>query len=178
MFKFQEKIFLHQIKNGSEQAFAALYDTYRNKIYRFIYFKVSDGEKAQELANEVFLKVYDYTKEGREIDNFQAFIYKIARNLIIDFYRSKRDEVSIEEAPEIISSTDTVEEIDQKMAMDKVKKYLALLNSEYQEPVRLHYFEGLSFKEIAEIIGESEVNARMRAHRGIKQLKQLLNTPS
>lgn len=176
MLKITEKILLYQIKKGDEAAFARFYNAYRVNIYRFIYFKVSDEEKAQDLTNETFLKIFNYLQDGEKIVNFRALLFKVARNLIIDFYRTRRAQIPIEEAPEIISSTDTVQQVDQNLAMDNLKKYLSSLKPEYQEVVRLHFFDGLSFLEIAKATGLSEGNARMRAHRGIKQLKKRLKS--
>ena len=175
MLNLTEKIIIHQIKRGDEQAFSQFYNTHQPNIYRFIYFKVSNNEKAQDLTNETFLKVYKYLKDDDiEITNFRALLFKIARNLVIDFYRTRRDEVSLENFPEIADQVELEEEVDQKIKIEKIKKYLSSVKPEYQETIQLHFFEGLSFSEISEIIGESEGNVRIRAHRGIKQLKKAL----
>lgn len=175
MLNLTEKIIIHQIKRGDEQAFSQFYNTHQPNIYRFIYFKVSNNEKAQDLTNETFLKVYKYLKDDDiEITNFRALLFKIARNLVIDFYRTRREEISLENFPEIASSVELEEEIDQKIKIENIKKYLSSVKPEYQETIQLHFFEGLSFFEISEIIGESEGNVRIRAHRGIKQLKKAL----
>ncbi len=174
MFKIKEKILIHQIKNGDEQAFTIFYNSYKDKIYRFVYFRVSQPEKAQDLVGDTFIKIYDYIRQGHEIDNFQALLYKIARNLVIDFYRTKREEIPLEDAPEMISSDDLENEVNNRVKIDQVKKYLSQVKKEYQEVVQLHFFENFSFSEIAEIINQSEGNVRVRAYRGIKQLKKAL----
>ena len=175
MLRIQEKILLIQIKNGNQKAFATFYDIYQKRIYRFIYFKVSNEEKAKDLTNDVFIKIYDYIKQGNIINNFRAFLYRTARNLVIDFYRTKRDAISLDKTLEIIDRRDINEQVDNKIAVDNIKKQLSFLKPEYQEVVRLRLFEGLSFKEIAKITGQKEATLRMQSHRGIKQLKENLS---
>ncbi|MDD3101603.1 MAG: RNA polymerase sigma factor [Patescibacteria group bacterium] len=174
MLRITEKILIHQVKSGREFAFTKFYELYRDKIYRFIYFKVSDEEKANDLTNETFLKIFNYLKEEGEIENFQAFLFKIARNLIIDFYRTRQNDLSLDEAIEIAAPQETEKQLDQKMAIDNIKKYLSLLKPEYREVVEFHFFQGLSFKETSEIIGEKESNVRQRVHRGLDKLKEIL----
>ena len=174
MFKITEKILFHQIRNGDEQAFTIFYNKYRVKIYRFIYFKVSSEEKAEDLTNDTFIKVFRYLQKGEEIENFQAFLYKTARNLVIDFYRTRKEEVSLENAKEIEADIDASKEVDDKMKIETINKYLSGLSPEYIKVVQLHFFDELSFKEIAEITGDSEGSVRMRAHRGMSKLKKQL----
>lgn len=174
MLPIREKILIHQIKNGDEQAFTFFYESYKDKIYRFIYFKTSDQEKAHDLMGDSFIKVYDYIKKGNEIDNFQALLYRIARNLVIDFYRTRREEISLEDAPETISPNNIEDEVGDRLKVAQIKKYLNNIKKEYREVVLLHYFDNFSFSEVAEIVGETEGNIRVRAYRGIKQLKKIL----
>ncbi len=176
MFKIFEKILIQQIKKGDEQAFAQFYNTYKTKIYSFIYFKVSSGEKAQDLTDEVFMKAFQYLKddEAHEIENFQAFVFKTARNLVIDFYRTRKQNVSLDAISEIASKEDISKKIDDKLKIEIINKYLSTLKPEYIKVVKLHLFDELSFKEIAEITGDSEGSVRMRAHRGMVQLKKRL----
>ena len=174
MLRITEKILFHQIKKGDEQAFTVFYNMYKDKIYRFIYFKVSSEEKADDLVNDTFIKVFHYLRDGQEIENFQAFLYKTARNLVIDFYRTRRQEISLDQAQEITSDIDISKQVDDRMRVENINKYLSALKPEYIKVVRLHFFDELSFKEISEITGDSEGSVRMRAHRGIKQLKKAL----
>jgi len=175
MLRIFEKILIQQIKKGDEQAFAQFYNTYKDKIYSFIYFKVSSKEKADDLVNDTFLKVYRYLKddEAYEVENFQALLYKTARNLVIDFYRTRKQYISLENAKEIKADIDIDKEIDDKIKIEIINKHLSTLKPEYIKVVKLHLFDELSFKEIAEITGDSEGSVRMRAHRGMVQLRKV-----
>jgi len=178
MFKFQEKILLHQIKNGNQQAFAHIYDLYQDKIYRFVYFRVSNENLAQDLTSEIFIKVLDYLKNGKEIENFQSFIYKIARNLIIDFYRQAgQEELPIDEFVEenIPEEKDLIGAINDKFELEKIQEALSQIPDQYREVIILRFIEDLSFKEIAKIMDLKEAHTRMLAHRGLKLLRQQIS---
>jgi len=177
MLRIQEKILLHQVKRGNEQAFAEFYHNYQEKIYRFIYFRVSDEEKAQNLTNDAFMKVLDYLQNEKDIGNFRAFLYQTARNLIIDFYRTRNHEaLPINEFVEenIPAKEDMEKKVDIKLEIKRVKEAVKKLPDTYQEVVILRFVEGMSFKEIAQITGISEDNAKQRAHRGIKKIKKYI----
>ena len=177
MLRIQEKILLHQIRRGNQTAFARLYNEYINEIRRFIFFKISQPEIAEELTQTVFTKTLNYLISGQKIKNFRAFLYQIARNLVIDFYRNYRhQEVSLEEAKEIFFSPDYHQRLDQKIEVEKIKKYLSFLKPEHQEIILLRFFEGLPFKTIAEITKQKESNVRTIAHRAIKELRKRLKT--
>jgi len=176
MFRIFERVLVQQIKKGDEQAFAQFYNAYKAKIYAFIYFKVSDQEKAHELTNEVFMKAFRYLKnnESHKIENFQALLYKIARNLVIDFYRTRRQNVSLEAVSEIVSKEDVSKRIDDKLNIEKVAKAVKQLPEDYREIIILRFIDGLSFSEISHSTGKSLGSCRMLVYRGIKKIKNII----
>lgn len=177
MFRFEEKILLYQISKGNERAFVKFYDSYRESLYRFILLKVSEKEKAEELTNNVFIKIYDYLRQGKKIENLRALLYQTARNLIIDFYRQKKQQdLSIDEFKEKnISEEKRLEkEVDTKLSLEKVEENLKKLPDLDQEVIILRFIEGLPFKEIAKILRINEETAKQRSHRALKKLKNLI----
>src|SRR3989344_6220434 len=88
--KFQEKLLLIRLQKKDPEAFAQIYDLYVTPVYRFIYFKVSSKQDAEDITSEVFLKIWQFVTESEdEIENLRALIYRVARNLVIDLYRRK-----------------------------------------------------------------------------------------
>lgn len=178
MFRFQEQILIHQIKNGNQVAFSQIYDYYQNRIYRFIYFKISDDDRAQDLTNEVFIKFLNYLMEKSEsIDNLRAFLYQMARNLVIDFYRQRnREELPIDQFIEdnISEETNLEKGVDIKLDIEKTENALNQLSEPYREVIILRFIEEMPFKEISQITGYSETNARMLVHRGLNKLRELI----
>src|ERR1700735_5250017 len=88
---------LDKAKGGSEAAFAEIYDLYFKKIYRFIFFRVGHKETAEDLAEEVFLKAFSKISSVNEPAAFEGWLYQIARNLVIDYYRQKKLTVALDE---------------------------------------------------------------------------------
>src|SRR3989344_1984385 len=85
---------LYQNMTNPRKEFSKIFDSCINKIYRFVFVKVSSEEIAQDLTSETFLKGWEafqasYGQDGQKIENPQAFLYKIARNLVVDYYRQK-----------------------------------------------------------------------------------------
>ena len=90
--KFKDQILIAECLAGDEEAFGQLYDKYVDPIYRFILLRVSNPDEARDLTSEVFLKSWQYLSSAEKtVDNFKALVYRVARNLVIDFYRSQKN---------------------------------------------------------------------------------------
>jgi len=176
---FQEKVLIGKLKLKDKEAFSKIYDLYVDKIYRFVYFKVSSIPEAEDITSQIFLKIWQLSLEGKikAEKSFQAFLYKIARNTVIDYYRdlrNKRQTVSLEEAintPDektVAQDKEMDKEIEKEDLAEKIKK----LKSEYQEIIILHYLNELSIKEIADILKKRKGNVRVILHRALKALKE------
>ncbi len=176
---FNQKILFLKVKAQDPEAYGKFYDLYVKRIYRFIYFKVNSVAETQDLTSETFLRVWQSIREGKEIRNLNAFIYIIARNLVIDFYRRKNtDAVSLddENAPEI---PDSGKDILQEQMIDSdlqaTIKGLDKLKDEYKEAIVLKYFDELSISEIAEVLNKSKGAVRVLLHRALNTLKENIN---
>lgn len=179
--KFSEKLLLFRLKTKRDtESYAQLYDSYVEQIYRFVYFKVSTREEAEDITSEVFLKGWNYVNEKKEIKSFSGLLYRIARNCIIDLYRQKsvRPETYLEEHLEKgFEAGDQGKwfgKINLKLDSEKILQALKKLKHEYQEVVTLRYVDELEIDEIGEIIGKGNVAVRVTLHRAIKKLKQIL----
>ncbi len=177
MSVFSEKLLLYRVElNSDTEAFAKLYDKYVSQIYRFVYFKVGTREEAEDIVSEVFLKAWNYLQNKKSVQSFRGLLYQIARNSIIDLYRSKarNPEFLLTEEMEIGDhgewSKKMSDEIDNRELLESIKK----LKQEYQEIVTLRFIEQLSLQEIGQITGKSMVTVRVTLHRAIAKLKSLL----
>jgi RNA polymerase sigma-70 factor (ECF subfamily) len=93
MNKISEKLLLYRIQAKQDsEAFGQLYDTYVKQIYRFVYFKVSSREEAEDVTADVFLKTWNYLRENKEVKSFSGLLYRVARTSIIDLYRSRTNQ--------------------------------------------------------------------------------------
>jgi len=162
--------------NNPQKKFSKIYDQYINKIYRFIFIKVSSQEIAEDLASETFLRGWQVFKEREDIENPQAFLYQIARNLITDHYREKGKAkiVSAEYAPVV----DPREGLEEKAILgsdiDLVRLALTNLTEDYQNVIIWRYLDDLSIPEIAKILNKPAGTVRVTLHRALKALKNEL----
>lgn len=163
-----------EVKKGSVSAFQTLYMRHLDAIYRYFFFQTRDKFLAEDLAQDVFIRVW------RAIDHydpkkgaFTSWMYRIAHNLLIDHYRGKKT-LSLKEGLEASYTEDWLEKLDHNEKIIKVKNALENLPKDYQEVVILRFFEDLSVEEVSEITGKSEENVRVIQHRAIRKLKEIL----
>lgn len=178
---FAEKILFLRVKNKDHQAYGEFYDLYIDKIYRFIYFKVNSVDDAQDLSSEVFLRVWQYIRDDKKIDNLNAFIYMVARNAVIDFYRqkSRREENEETAFDNHITLIDQESDLLIKQIKDseisEILVELKNLKDEYREAIILYYLDEMSIKEIAKILGKTPGASRVLVHRALNALREAVN---
>lgn len=175
-----ESVYIERAQAGDNAAFGILYDHYSKPLYRFIAVKVATREEAEDLLHEVFLSAW------RKLPSFKAqgfpfgsWLYKIARNRVIDHYRTKKQVSSIDDedspAHVLADSRASVEEsIDSQLDLRTVSKALHLLTDEQREVIEMRFVSDLSPAEIAEITGRREGTIRIIQFRALKRLKQAL----
>lgn len=158
--------------------FGEIYDKYVDKIYRFVFLKVNSSEIAEDLTSEVFTRGWQAFQDKKcDIDNIQAFLYQIARNLIIDHYRQKGQAqlVAVQNAPELVDSGQDLEEKTMlKSDVNNIKAALAGLKDEYREVIVWYYLDEFSVPEIAKILNKSEEAVRVQIHRALNSLKGVI----
>lgn len=172
------------LQENQEKRFLAAFDEYGDALFRHAQLRLSDRERAIDVVHDTFAKAWLYVKDGHEVESFRAFLYKILNNLIIDEYRKNRDssldalfekegvgEESFEELKED-STESLVAGLDGRKAFD----LLTELPDQYREVVVLRFIDGLGPREISQLIEESENVVSVRLHRGLKRLRQLLDT--
>ena len=182
MFQSKEKELWLKIKQGDEKAFAKLYDIYVDKIYKFVVLKINQPEKAEEIVQDVFLKLWKLSQnEKKEISNLSAVLYQIARFAVIDHYRltnKKIVDIDIDEVL-LVDEGQLMESVEQKIDIEydiqKIKRAMNNLPEIYKDIIIMKFIDDLSNNEIAEVLGKSEGNIRVLAHRALKKLREMLN---
>jgi RNA polymerase sigma-70 factor, ECF subfamily len=163
----------------TSEEFAQAYDDYSDAIFRYCYFRVYNRERALELAQETFMKAWDnMTKTGKEIENLRAFLYKIAKNLIIDESRKKKKKPtsSLDDLQEqgFNPGTDPTGAMKDLIDNRDTLKALDQLEDKYREAVWMRYMEDMSVQDIAEALDDNVNNVSVKIHRGLKQLRNLI----
>lgn len=158
-----------------EQQFLEGYDAYSDALFRFAYFQVSDREVAKDIVQDVFMETWKCIAGGGEINNMRAYLYRVARNRIIDHYRKHKTQSldAIQESGVDFGDERGSATAEAQMEASHILRLLENVEQKYREPVLLRYIEGMGVKEVAEILGETENNASVLIHRGIEKLKQL-----
>lgn len=167
---------IRQAKSGDTEAFAQLYDAYVERVYRYIYFRVSDETTAEDLTSQVFLKAWE------TLDRYQpgsspyiAWLYTTARNLVIDHYRARKASVPLEEVAPLASNERTPdEEADIRFDLQAMRKMLQSLTDEQQQVLILKFIAGLPNKNIAKMMNKREGAIRALQMRALQTLSKRL----
>lgn len=162
------------------QAFAALYDSYVNKIYHYVYYKVGSAAEAEDLTAQVFLKAWEAigNYEWRE-HPFSAWLFRIARNLVVDYHRARRDMISLEEPDQrqplwLEDETARPESALQDLfTVEQLRTAIRQLTDEQQEVIILRFLEGYSTAEVATIMNKREGAIRGLQFRGLLALRDI-----
>jgi len=158
----------------TREIFSQIYDQYVDKIYRFIFLKVNSQEIAEDLCSETFLKGWQAFKDNKkDIENPPAFLYQIARNLIIDYYRKRgrTQTVSVDCLPITDPRIDLETETMNNSDLERVKSVLVNIKDGYQEVLIWHYIDDLSISEIAKMLNKSKGAVRVTLCRALKDLR-------
>jgi RNA polymerase sigma-70 factor (ECF subfamily) len=151
----------------------AIWKELRPQLKNFILSRVSDESAADDILQEVFIKIHSHIETLKDETKVERWIYQITRNTIIDHYRTQKIE---EDIPQDIPVSDrTPEKIDLKTGFTSIKAIIESLPQPYAQALLLTEFEGLSQKELAQRLGISVSGAKSRVQRARKMLKTKLN---
>lgn len=168
----RDREYVTRFQAGDFEAFAALYEKYMDRIFAFVYRKTSQRETAEDLTSQVWMKALrglEYFGEN-ENANFKAWIYCIANNTVIDYYRTNKPEQDIDEIVEPGISEDFAKHIDDKDTLKAVREYLKQLKPLEQEIFVMRIWDDMSYKHIAKILWKSEDACKKSFSRTIKKV--------
>jgi len=171
---------------GREE-FSSFFNENIGKVFRFVYLRVDSAETAQDISSLVFLKFWQKLSlrgvrqlaDDAAISNPTAYLFKIARNALTDYYRQRgRRIVSLESLKEFgfdFPSADFSGKIEITFEMERIKKALQNVKPVYADVIIWHYVDDLPIKEIAGILEKREGTVRILLHRALKALREQLN---
>ncbi|OGY58784.1 MAG: hypothetical protein A3H06_01915 [Candidatus Colwellbacteria bacterium RIFCSPLOWO2_12_FULL_44_13] len=175
-----ERELIQRSKEGEGEAFGLLYDLYLPKIYRFVLFKVNHREEAEDLTHQTFMQAWE--KIGTYVHGdfpFSSWLYRIARNLVIDHYRKSKPTVSIEtievsEERVLSYEPSNAARLDLEQEQAAVFRAIQKLTPSQQDVIIMRFVDELSLKETAAAIHKSEGAVKLLQHRALMNLKKLL----
>ncbi|WP_338730621.1 RNA polymerase sigma factor SigZ [Bacillus subtilis] len=149
-----------------------LWDQFHQPLKTYISHRVNDQSIVDDLLQIVFMKIQVHLPNLIDEQKIDSWIYRITRNTIIDFYRTKK---TSEILPDVLHFNDSAEEENfTKEATVCIRSTIKRLPEKYREALELTEFQGLSQKELSEKLGISYSGAKSRVQRGRRKLKQLL----
>ncbi|MBU1292906.1 RNA polymerase sigma factor [Patescibacteria group bacterium] len=164
-------------QEDSKAYFLQIYDTYVSDIYRFCVLKVSSSELAEDLTQEVFTRFWQAIREGTHMRSERALLYTIARNLVIDWYRKKK-----EQSLDVLSEQgfefkgDDATDIEDSAQVKEALSVIRQLDDVSREAVLMRYVEGLSPQDIAGITGDTANAVSVRINRAMKKVRAIMHT--
>ncbi len=168
---------IERARTGDRAAFGELVGMHRDAVYRFAARWLADPEQALDVAQDVFVRAFDGLKSYRGDGKFRTWLFSITLNAARSVARrqKRRGEIHLEaaaELPDLRTPPDT--KAARADAFARAARELATLPEKQRGAVTLRIYEGLSFKDIGEIIGCSEGAARVNYHHGIQKLRETL----
>lgn len=161
-------------KTGAQEAQADIYEAYYMRVYRFVYYRVSHKETAEDITEEVFIKAFNSLKNLEKVEAFEGWLFQIARNLVIDYYRKKKQLVPLDSIENTLEyDTNVVEIINLQIEQTILIKLLKELNDEQQSVIKMKFFDELDNSTIATILNKTEGAIRVIQHRAITKLKEI-----
>jgi len=169
---------IRDAQKGKGECFGQLYDHYLPAIYRYVFMKVSNKHEAEDLTHEVFMSAWQnlerYKFKGFP---FSSWLYNIAHNRVIDFYRTKKSHADIEEVDEgfikVVYALDKI--IDTSLEIEKVHAALQEMTDEQQDVILMRFMEDMSHRDIAAAMNKTEGAVRLIQHRAMQNLRNMLS---
>lgn len=167
-------------KAGDAEAFGALYDLYAERVYRFLLVRVPQPADGEDLLQQVFLKVIEslprYEQRGLP---FGAWLFRIARNTVIDFGRTRRVAGPLDdEVGRMADSEQPGHHLERQAALDDIRSALGTLSSEQRDVIVYRFFAELTHAEIGAVLGKREGTVRVIQHRALAVLRRRMIDPA
>jgi RNA polymerase sigma-70 factor (ECF subfamily) len=167
---------VRRAKSGNSEAFAELYDACVERVYRYIYFRVTDDVVTEDLTSQVFLKAWENLDRYQTGSSpFVAWLYTIARNLVIDFYRTQKSSVPLDEVTALPAKEQSpVEEVELRFSLQAMRDGLQALTDDQQQVLILKYIAGLPNENIAKLMNRREGAVRALQMRALQTLSKYM----
>jgi RNA polymerase sigma-70 factor (ECF subfamily) len=169
-----ERDLLERARQYDEAALGELYDHYGPRIYAYVYRRVSDAQLAEDLTGDVFLRVLQAIQSERFWQtSFQAWLYRIAHNLVVDHYRRKgHDDIELEDW---LASTEDGPDValTAQLSRQRLAAAIKRLTDDQQQVLALRFGQGLTARETAEVVDKSVGAVEALQHRALGALRRI-----
>lgn len=164
-----------EVRDGNLSKLSVLYERYKTKLFAYFY-RVTSGDQSmsEDLVHQVFIRVIKYKSNFKGYGSFASWLFHIAHHIAIDFNRGKKYHLEYEEAKDkLVDEPDPQQSIEEKEDIHRLNEALAKLRFEDREIITLGKIRELRYKEVADIMGLTEGNVRVKIHRALQELKKV-----
>jgi RNA polymerase sigma-70 factor (ECF subfamily) len=168
---------LDRARTLDKQAIGELYDKYAPKIYAYLYRRVHDAQTAEDLTGDVFVKFVQAVEDGQSWHtSVRAWLYRVAHNRLIDFYRKQPEEPSLPLDERLIADTESPDSaFAEALSYRTLRSAISQLTQGQQEVLALRFGEQLKSKEVAAVLNKSVGAVEVQQHRALVTLRKILN---
>ena len=173
----QDGDLIQRARQGDQRALVEIYECYQPSVFTYIFYRVSDQEIAEDLTSEVFTRMLvnlpRYKSSGKPI---LAWLYTIARNLVIDHYRKKRTANHLPLEEDLIDGENNhpVKTTEEQLVHECLSRALNHLTEEQRQVILLKFIESREVSELVTILGKNERAIRSLQHRALVALHRMM----
>lgn len=169
-----DELIMEAVKRGELQQATLLFERYHKRIFNFLARMAMDRALAEDLTQNVFLRIIKYRTSYREGNKFQSWIYQVARNVFSDHYQAHKNRFS--DFVDVEKISDHMADLEENEAQDEKEKLLhqsmARLSEEQRELLVLTRFQQMKYEEVAAIMDTTVANIKVKVHRAILKLRE------
>jgi RNA polymerase sigma-70 factor (ECF subfamily) len=171
-----ERTLLERATQYDEIALGELYDQYASRVYAYIYRRVGNAHLAEDLTGDVFVRVIQAVQAERFWHtSFQAWLYRIAHNLVVDYYRRQPPAVELELDEQMIANEENLTStVTKRLSNQFLRTAISRLTPSQQQVLALRFGEGLTARETAEVMDKSTGAIEALQHRALAALRRVL----
>ncbi len=159
-------------KRGDQGAFRALYERYGARLYRFFLAYGADADMADDLVNETFIRLWEHLDAYQERDRFEGYLFRIARNLLIDRQRQESRFLPLDDRPRQEKRISPEENAIHQENLEDLHKALQKLKPDYRTVLILRFFYDYTPAQVAQVMERSEGAVRVLQHRALQALRK------
>ena len=169
-----DEMIMEAVKHGDLQQASLLFERYNKRIYNFLARMTMDRALAEDLTQNVFLRIIKYRSSYRDGLRFQSWIYQVARNIFSDHYQANKNKYA--DFIEVEKISDHTPDPAESQMLEEQEKLLArsmaMLNEEQREVLVLTRFQHMKYEEVAIIMDTTVANIKVKVHRAITKLRE------
>ncbi len=169
-----DEAIMEAVKDGDLQQMSLLFDRYHKRIFNFLARMTMDRDVAEDLTQNVFVRLIKYRTSYRHGLRFQSWIYQVSRNVFSDHYQANKNKssnfIDVDKVSDVVA--DRNEALEQDEREELLHRSLAMLDDEQREVLILTRFQQLKHEEVAAIMETTVANIKVKVHRAIAKLRE------